>query len=282
MRARAFIALPLLLASSTAPAAAAGDARVAALQVALRQRGLYTKTIDGLDGPATQRAVVALQRRAGLAPDGVAGPRTLAVLGGHATFGARPLALGARGLDVAALQFALAWHGFPSGWFDGDFGLHTDAAVRRFQRWAGLATDGRVGPATAAALVRPVPVSPLRLAWPLDALVGDRFGPRGARFHSGIDLIAPAGTGVAAAGPGRVTWAGWQNGGWGELVVIAHADGVRTMYAHLSRIEVQSGARVSAGFEIGRVGATGDATGPHLHFEVRVRGAAVDPETALG
>jgi len=258
-----------------------GDARVAALQVALHQRGLYAETIDGFEGPATRHAVLALQRHAGLAPDGVAGPHTLAALGGHATFGARVLALGTRGLDVAALQFALSWHGFPSGWFDGDFGLHTDAAVRRFQRWAGLTSDGRVGPATAAALGRPPPVSPLGLALPLDAPVGDRFGPRGARFHSGIDLIASAGTGVAAAGPGRVTWAGWRNGGWGELVVIAHAHGVRSMYAHLSRIEVRLGQRVGAGFEIGRVGETGDATGPHLHFEVRVRGAAVDPATAL-
>jgi len=63
--------------------------------------------------------------------------------------------------------------------------------------------------------------------------------------------------------------------------VIAHADRVRTMYAHLSRIEVRLGQRVGAGFEIGRVGATGEASGPHLHFEVRVRGAAVDPLTAL-
>ena len=63
--------------------------------------------------------------------------------------------------------------------------------------------------------------------------------------------------------------------------MIAHADGVRSMYAHLSRIEVRLGERVGAGFEIGRVGATGDASGPHLHFEVRVRGAAVDPATAF-
>jgi murein DD-endopeptidase MepM/ murein hydrolase activator NlpD len=69
--------------------------------------------------------------------------------------------------------------------------------------------------------------------------------------------------------------------GWGLLVTIAHRDGVRTMYAHLSRIDVRLGERVRAGERVGRVGATGDATGPHLHFEVRVRGAAVDPLSAL-
>lgn len=281
MRLGAVIALPLLVLCGAAPAAAAGDARVAALQVALHRRGLYGGTIDGIGGPATRHAIVALQRRVGLVADGVAGPRTLAALGGRPQIGGRVLAHGASGLDVAALQFSLAWHGFPSGWFDGAFGLHTEAAVRRFQRWAGLAADGRVGPTTVAALGRPLPVSPVRLAWPLEGPVGDGFGPRGARFHSGIDLTASAGTGVAAAGAGRVVWAGWHDGGWGQLVAIAHGNGVRTLYAHLSRIEVRLGQRVGAGFEIGRVGATGDVTGPHLHFEVRVRGAAVDPLTAL-
>ena len=65
-------------------------------------------------------------------------------------------------------------------------------------------------------------------------------------------------------------------------MTIAHGGGVRTLYAHLSRIEVHVGERVQAGWEVGRVGATGDATGPHLHFEVRVRGAAADPLPALG
>jgi murein DD-endopeptidase MepM/ murein hydrolase activator NlpD len=112
---------------------------------------------------------------------------------------------------------------------------------------------------------------------PLGARVGDPFGPRGARFHSGVDFVASHGIGVAAAGPGYVSWAGWRDGGWGLLVVIAHGGGLRSMYAHLSRVEVRVGERVGAGFEVGRVGSTGDATGPHLHFEVRARGAAVDP-----
>jgi murein DD-endopeptidase MepM/ murein hydrolase activator NlpD len=78
-----------------------------------------------------------------------------------------------------------------------------------------------------------------------------------------------------------VTWAGPLAGGWGKLVVVAHADGVRTLYAHLSSIAVRVGARVGTGDRLGAVGATGDATGPHLHFEVRLRGAAVDPRPAL-
>jgi murein DD-endopeptidase MepM/ murein hydrolase activator NlpD len=279
---RACIALPFVLLACAASTADASDTRVAALQIALQARGLYTGAIDGVPGPQTTAAVRRYQRRAGLAPDGVAGPQTIAALGGHAKLGGRVLGLGMHGLDVAALQFALAWHGFPSGTFDGVFGSHTDAALRRFQRFARLAVDGRAGPATAAALRRSRPVCPLRLAWPLQAPIGSPFGPRGSRFHTGIDLVAPAGVGIAAAGPGYVSWAGWRDGGWGELVVIAHRDGVRSMYAHLSRVEVRLGERVGAGFEVGRVGATGDATGPHLHFEVRLRGAAVDPRGCLG
>ena len=85
---------------------------------------------------------------------------------------------------------------------------------------------------------------------------------------------------MAAAAAGRVVWAAWRDG-WGRLVVLAHRRGVRTLYAHLSRIDVRLRQRVAAGSPIGLVGATGEATGPHLHFEVRLRGAAVDPLTAL-
>ncbi len=277
--------LPLVLAALLfAPSASAGrDAGLAALQVALQSRGLYAGSIDGVKGPATTRAIKRFQLRVHLTPDGVAGPSTREALGhyGRHLFGTRPLTRGATGWDVAALQFLLAWHGFPSSTIDGGLGDHTERALRRFQHWAGLTADGVAGATTFAALRRPPASCPISLAWPVDAPVGDPFGPRGNRFHAGIDLIAPSGTPVGAAASGRVAYAGWLAGGWGNLVVVAHADGVRTMYAHLSSISARLGQRVGAGTRLGAVGATGDATGPHLHFEVRVRGAAVDPRLAL-
>jgi hypothetical protein len=279
------IALPLtLIALAIAPNAGAGrDAGVAALQVALNARGLYSGAIDGVKGTRTTAALKRFQRRAGLAPDGIAGPRTRLALGryGRHVLGSRELTRGARGWDVAALQFLLAWHGFPSATIDGGLGQHTERALRRFQHWAGLQPDGVAGPSTYAALRRAPASCPLALAWPVDGPIGDPFGPRGNRFHAGIDIVAPTGTTVAAAADGRVTYADRLAGGWGNLVVVAHADGVRTMYAHLSSIAVQVGERVGTGANLGAVGATGDATGPHLHFEVRLRGAAVDPRPAL-
>ena len=282
-RPRVLAFLIVLAALVLAPPAGAYNAGIAALQVALHKRGLYHGTIDGLKGPATTRAVMRFQRRAGLPVDGIAGPRTRRALGryGRHLLGSRPLTRGNVGWDVAALQFLLAWHGFPSWTFDGGLGIRTDNALRRFQLWAGLPVDGVAGPATIAALRKPLATCPLALAWPVEAPVGDGFGPRGNRFHAGVDLLADRGTPVHAAAPGRVVIAGFLAGGWGNLVVVAHVDGVRTMYAHLSVVSVHLGEVVSTGSVLGQVGATGDATGPHLHFEVRVHGASVDPLGAL-
>jgi Peptidase family M23/Putative peptidoglycan binding domain len=268
-----------------AVAAGAGNVDVAALQVALQARGLYSGTIDGVSGPGTAAGVRALERRHGLRVDGIAGASVRRLLGrlGRHPLGSRTLSSGDVGWDVSALQFRLSWRGFPSGNFDGGFGPQVQAAVQGFQRWAGLQADGVVGPATFASLRRhPIPASPLRLARPISAPVGDRFGPRGNRFHTGWDFLASSGAGVHAAGSGTVSFAGFNSGGYGNLVVVHHALGVSTWYAHLSRITVRPGERVGTGALIGRVGATGDATGPHLHFEVRLRGACVDPGTALG
>jgi len=266
-----------------APASATRSATVAALQVGLRVHGTYGGTVDGALGPATTEAVREFQRRAGLQVDGVVGPKTRAALGafGQPPLGSRVPLLGDTGWDVAQLQFLLAEHGFPSGTFDGLFGVRVGASLRRFQSWAGLAATGRATAATIAALDAAPPAVPFVLRSPSDVAPSDRFGPRGDRFHSGVDFPAPAGAPVVAAAGGRVTWAAWHPGGWGYLVVVAHGGGLRTLYAHLSGLDVVVGQRVAVGAPLGRVGSSGRSSGPHLHFEARLRGASVDPMPAL-
>jgi murein DD-endopeptidase MepM/ murein hydrolase activator NlpD len=286
MQRRLALALPLLALALAAPAAAitGPSPSVAALQVALRAHGLYHGTIDGIAGPLTRRAVRRLQRRARITIDGVPGPQTRHALGRFARhrLGSRQLRFGRVGWDVAELQFELAEHGFPSGRFDGIFGPHVKLALQRFQHWQRMNVDGIAGPATFAAVRAPPPSIPLALTWPLiKPMLGSPFGPRGDRFHAGIDLLAPVGTLVYAARSGRVVYADWADGGWGFLVVVDHGHHERTFYAHLSRIDVRRGVWIAQGVRVGAIGATGDATGPHLHFEVRVRGAAVDPLRAL-
>jgi murein DD-endopeptidase MepM/ murein hydrolase activator NlpD len=282
--ATAIVWLAVLSALVLASAAdAMGSPRIAALQVGLRGKGLYAATIDGLWGPATERGVRRLQRRAGLAVDGIAGPRTRRALGryGRPNLGRRLLRVGRVGWDVSQLQFLLAWHGFPSGTFDGAFGQRTRAAVLRFQRFARLGRDGIVGAGTLAALRHRIPHSPLLVRRPIAAGITDGFGPRGARFHAGVDFPAAYGTRVRAARRGRVVFAGWDRGGFGYLVVVRHGHGVYTWYAHLARVLVRRGQLVRRASAVGRLGATGYASGPHLHFEVHVRGAAVNPLSAL-
>ena len=98
------------------------------------------------------------------------------------------------------------------------------------------------------------------------------------RAHQGTDFAAPSGTKVRTVGDGVVSFAGVQNG-YGNVVFVDHANNQTTVYAHLSRIDVQKGQRVEQGDAIGAVGQTGWATGPHLHFEYRVNGEQRDPLT---
>jgi murein DD-endopeptidase MepM/ murein hydrolase activator NlpD len=107
---------------------------------------------------------------------------------------------------------------------------------------------------------------------------GTRTDPftRRPAAHQGTDFRAPTGTEVKATGNGRVVLAR-ANGGYGKMVEIDHGNGVRTRYAHLSRVLVSTGQRVSAGQLVGQVGSTGRSTGPHLHYEVRVNGRPIDP-----
>jgi murein DD-endopeptidase MepM/ murein hydrolase activator NlpD len=98
----------------------------------------------------------------------------------------------------------------------------------------------------------------------------------GWRTHAGVDLAAPTGSPVAASMDGRVARAAWASG-YGLLVTLEHAGGVETRYAHLSSIGVTPGQRVHRGEVIGLVGSTGHSTGPHLHYEVRQAGRAINP-----
>lgn len=113
-------------------------------------------------------------------------------------------------------------------------------------------------------------------SWPVQGVLTSRFGPRWGRMHEGIDISASTGTPIAASGGGTVIVAGPQ-GGYGNLVVVDHGGGLSTAYAHQSRIAVSVGQSVGRGSILGYVGSTGNSTGPHLHFEVRVNGGAVDP-----
>ena len=111
------------------------------------------------------------------------------------------------------------------------------------------------------------------LRWPLatvHVIVSSPFGVRDGRPHEGIDLAAPTGTPVFAAADGQVAYAGNGLRGYGNIVVLRHASGLMTVYAHNSVVLVSRGQPVRAGDRIALVGQSGRATGPHLHFEVRV------------
>jgi murein DD-endopeptidase MepM/ murein hydrolase activator NlpD len=113
------------------------------------------------------------------------------------------------------------------------------------------------------------------LIWPVSGAVVSGFGWRWGRMHEGIDIGAGYGTPIVASAAGVVIYAGWM-GGYGNLVIVDHGGGLATAYAHLSSFG-SGGGPVSQGQTVGYVGCTGHCFGPHLHFEVRVNGAAVDP-----
>ena len=111
--------------------------------------------------------------------------------------------------------------------------------------------------------------------WPVSGPITSPFGWRWGRMHEGIDIGAPTGTAIHAAKAGTIIFAGVQSG-YGNIVIIDHGGGVATAYGHMSAIWVGGGS-VSQGQGIGAVGCTGHCTGPHLHFEVRINGAPVNP-----
>ena len=267
----------------------AGRGNVAALQVALRALGYRPMAIDGISGPWTRRAVRRFQRRKHLAVDGIAGPKTLRKLGrrGRPRYGRRDMHRGQRGFDVAALQFVLRRRGFHPGGIDGGFGRNTARAVKRFQRAVGLHADGSSGRATRRRSRRRVVFAPTRRR------ARSASSARCARRSPAASAAAgagctPASTSARATGAGSAPragagsrFAGWNSGGYGYLVVVDHRLGFESWYAHLSRISVYRGQRVVGGTTIGRVGSTGHAFGPHLHFEVRRFGTPIDPRPRL-
>jgi murein DD-endopeptidase MepM/ murein hydrolase activator NlpD len=112
--------------------------------------------------------------------------------------------------------------------------------------------------------------------WPARGQLTSRFGWRRWRHHDGIDIAAPYGSPIYAARPGRVVFAGWYYA-YGRAVIIDHGNGVQTLYGHASKLLASPGETVREGQLIARVGTSGRSTGPHLHFEVRHNGRAVDP-----
>ncbi len=106
------------------------------------------------------------------------------------------------------------------------------------------------------------------------------FTNRGKEFHKGMDFAAPYGTNVAVTADGTVLFASWQSG-YGRLAVVAHGNGISTLYAHNSKLLVKKGDKVTKGQIIAKVGSTGRSTGPHLHYEVKVNGKSVDPSNYI-
>ncbi|MBV8531761.1 MAG: peptidoglycan DD-metalloendopeptidase family protein [Candidatus Eremiobacteraeota bacterium] len=127
---------------------------------------------------------------------------------------------------------------------------------------------------------------PGSFSWPVTGTITSPFGWRsnpfggGPEFHQGLDIAAPTGTTVMAAAAGTVIMAQWY-GGYGNYVLIDHGGGYSTGYGHLSAIFVSTGQTVARGQAIGAVGSTGESTGPHLHFEIRIAGKPVDPAPRL-
>lgn len=119
--------------------------------------------------------------------------------------------------------------------------------------------------------------------WPTNGFISSGYGLRwnGAEFHQGIDIAAEMGTPIVATADGVVTIAGWNAGGYGNMVDIDHGSGVSTRYGHASAVVVTVGQRVRRGQIIAYVGSTGHSTGPHLHYEVRLSGQPVNPTSYL-
>lgn len=129
----------------------------------------------------------------------------------------------------------------------------------------------------------PAPVAPVSpepgfetFLWPVNGTINSGFGPRGSTFHDGIDIAAPEGTPILAIEAGEVIYSD-QLRGYGNMVIVRHAGGIVSVYAHNEANLVREGQAVARGEVVARVGSTGRVSGPHLHFEIRRNNAAQDP-----
>lgn len=123
----------------------------------------------------------------------------------------------------------------------------------------------------------------INLIRPVSGVISSRFGVRSSirkSSHTGLDIATSAGTPIAAAASGTVTFSGYK-GSYGNMLVISHGNGVQTYYCHCSKLYVSAGTQVSQGQKIAAVGSTGNSTGPHLHLEVRINGVAYNPQNYL-
>ena len=288
--------------------AGAAGARVRDLQRALAANGITVRGgADGLFGPATYAALRAYQRAHGLGDTGVVDASTarLLRLGVTAATPSTPAtggfaALGERGQRVVALQRSLIAAGVVvRGGADGLFGPATATAVGQFQRAHGLTASGRVDAATARALglagapAPATPATPARVALSVAPVGGVcwytdtwRQARSAGRVHLGTDIGAAEGTPVRAVTAGRISYVYLDRPGSlsGNALKVRTANGTYFFYAHLSAFArgVGVGTPVAAGQVIGYVGHTGNALGPHLHFEVHPGGgAAVNPYPIL-
>ena len=123
-------------------------------------------------------------------------------------------------------------------------------------------------------------IANLSLTRPVSGTVTSRYGSRSRGFHTGMDIATASGTPITSIASGTVTYSGWK-GSYGNMVIIDHGNGVQSYYAHCSALYVSVGQSVSGGSTIAAVGSTGNSTGPHLHLEIRVNGATVNPQNYL-
>jgi murein DD-endopeptidase MepM/ murein hydrolase activator NlpD len=184
---------------------------------------------------------------------------------------------------LVSLAPALPAHAAPSGgggsWFAatslGPSQVELVARFRASQRDR-LAAVAKVLTTPPPAPVEPNVEDPTSFVWPAHAAITSGFGRRWGRRHTGVDIDAAYGSSIVAAQAGTVTLAGWKNG-YGNTVIIDHGHGISTLYGHQSRLAVRTGQHVDQGQLIGKVGATGHVTAPHLHYEVLIGGVPRNP-----